>query len=62
MPLPAANLGAESLPPPNQRLQLALHASHRVRLLRGDCGSRALGGHELIAFVRSCAARFSRRS
>ena len=44
--------------PPNKRLQLALRPVGRLPLLRGDCEFRSRGGHELIAFVRSCAARF----
>jgi hypothetical protein len=31
-------------------------------LFRGVREFRGLGGHEPIAFVRSCAARFQRRS
>ncbi len=52
----------EAANPPNQRLQLALHASHRQPLFRGEFEFRGRGGHELIAFVRSYAARSSRRS
>jgi hypothetical protein len=41
---------------PNQRLQLALQPIGVRLLLRGDCGFRGRDGHEVIAFVRSCAA------
>ena len=47
---------------PNPRMQLALRPVGRLPLLRGDCEFRGRGGHELLAFVRSCAARSSRRS
>jgi hypothetical protein len=47
---------------PNQRMQLALRPVGRLPLLRGDWRFRGRGGHEVIAFVRSCAARSSRRS
>ena len=47
---------------PNKRMQLALRPGGPLPLLRGDWKFRGRGGHELIAFVRSCAARSSRRS
>ncbi len=46
----------------NPRMQLALRPIGRLPLLGSDCEFRGHGGHELIAFVRSCAARSSRRS
>jgi len=47
---------------PNKRMQLALRPGGPLPLFRGDCEFRGRGGHELIALVRSCAARSSRRS
>jgi hypothetical protein len=48
--------------PPNKRMQLALRPNGRLPLCGGECEFRGRGDHEMIAVVRSCAARSSRRS